>query len=151
MQNYPDGRRYEGFYKLDRRHGFGIYSMPDQSTYSGGWLDGKQHGYGVVYNNSGQGQLKFGLWRHGQKLFKLTSEEANSIQDGELDLMNTNRIQQSLGDEKHTFWADINVLTNKFEPFNTFATEQAKFELNKCTQQERAAILDQGVRDSNIV
>ena len=30
------------------------------------------------------------------------------------------------------------MLSNKFEPFDNFATEQAKFELNKCTMVERA-------------
>ena len=43
-------------------------------------------------------------------------------------------IKLQLGEDKVTFFQEINVLTNKFEPFDNFATEQAKFELNKCTQ-----------------
>ena len=46
-----------------------------------------------------------------------------------------------LGEDKLTFWQEVGVLTNKFEPFDNFATEQAKFELNKCTQGERASAL----------
>ena len=55
-----------------------------------------------------------------------------------LDLLATNQIQQSLGENKMTFFNEINVLSHKFEPFDNFATEQAKFELNKCTMMERA-------------
>ena len=62
VQEYPNGRRYEGFYKLDKRQGYGIYMMPDQQTYSGAWYDGKQHGYGCTYNSSGN-ELKYGLWK----------------------------------------------------------------------------------------
>jgi len=54
-------------------------------------------------------------------------------------------MQVSLGEEKLAFWAEINVLTNKFEAFDTFMTEQAKFELNRCTQQERASKLQQSM------
>jgi len=39
----------------------------------------------------------------------------------------------SLGEDKLVYWEEISVLTNKFEPFDNFVTEQAKFELNKCT------------------
>ena len=46
-----------------------------------------------------------------------------------------------LGRDEATFWTEIGVLSNKFEPFDTFATEQAKFELNKCTKEERAGRL----------
>ena len=42
---------------------------------------------------------------------------------------------------KATFQVEIGVLSNKFEPFDNFATEQAKHELNKCTASERADML----------
>ena len=51
--------------------------MPDRSTYSGAWQEGKQHGYGCVYNS--RNELKYGLWNHGQKLIKLTPEQATDI------------------------------------------------------------------------
>jgi len=95
--------------------------MPDRSTYSGGWIDGKQHGYGVIVNT--RQELKFGLWKDGKKLIKMSTAEANSIQDGDYDPMNDNQIQTQLGEGKNQFWSDVAVLTNKFEPFDTFATE----------------------------
>ena len=61
VQEYQDGRRYEGFYKLEKRFGYGIYMTPDQTTYSGAWYEGKQHGYGCIYDSSGN-QLKYGLY-----------------------------------------------------------------------------------------
>lgn len=105
--------------------------MPDQSTYSGAWFEGKQHGYGCVYNN--KNELKYGIWCRGNKVYKLKAEQATDIQDGNLDLQ-ADGIKLQLGEDKVTFFQEINVLTNKFEPFDNFATEQAKFELNKCTQ-----------------
>jgi len=41
ITTYPDGKRYEGFYKLDRRHGFGEYRMTDGRTHCGGWMNNK--------------------------------------------------------------------------------------------------------------
>ena len=43
-----------------------------------------------------------------------------------------------LGEDKLVFFGQISVLTNRFEPFDNFATEQARFELNKCAQNERS-------------
>ena len=36
-----------------------------------------------------------------------------------------------------TFFDDAKTLANKFEPFNNFAAEQASFELNNCTMDDR--------------
>jgi len=55
-----------------------------------------------------------------------------------------------LGEEKLTFFNEISVLTNKFEPFDNFATEQAKFELNRCIQSERAENLVKKLRELEI-
>lgn len=55
-----------------------------------------------------------------------------------MDLTETNQVQANLGEDKLIFFGQISVLTNRFEPFDNFATEQAKFELNKCTQNERS-------------
>ena len=77
MQDYPDGRRYEGFYKLDKRHGYGIYMQTDNTTYSGAWMNGKQHGYGCVYNS--KGDLKYGLWNKSAKLIKVNAMVATQI------------------------------------------------------------------------
>lgn len=73
MVQYPDGRRYEGFHKLDKRHGYGIYETPDGSVYSGSWYSGKQHGYANIYIKS-SGESKYGVYKSGQRLFKITAE-----------------------------------------------------------------------------
>ena len=109
--------------------------MPDKSSYSGSWYEGKQHGYGCTWNS--RQEVKYGLWRRGEKLIKLTPAQATDIQDGLINLKETSQFQ-ALGDEKLAFFAEITILTNFFEPFANFTTEQAKFELNKCTQMERA-------------
>ena len=67
--------------------------------------------------------LKYGLWSHGDKLIKLSVEQATDIQDGRMDLSQSTQILQKLGEEKLVFFNEINVLTNKFEPFENFATE----------------------------
>lgn len=51
-----------------------------------------------------------------------------------MDLSETKQVVASLGSNKLTFFKEISVLANRFEPFDNFATEQAKYELNKCTQ-----------------
>lgn len=43
---WSDGRRYEGLYKDDKKHGFGIYTWADGRCYEGYWYRGKQHGIG---------------------------------------------------------------------------------------------------------
>ena len=148
VQNYANGRRYEGFYKLDKRQGYGIYMMPDQSTYSGSWFEGKQHGYGCVINS--RNELKYGVWNNGTKFVKLTPDQATEVQDGYLDLQATKQVQSSLGEDKLTFFSQISVLANKFEPFDNFATEQAKFELNKCTQMENSERLASSLSELGI-
>lgn len=55
-----------------------------------------------------------------------------------------------LGEDKLTFWEEIKVLSNVFEPFDNFATEQAKFELNKCTQLEKSYRLQQHLNELEI-
>jgi len=85
VYTWSDGRRYTGFFARDKRQGFGIYKMPDQSsrdelkqnTYSGSWLNGKQHGYGCIY--SATGPYKYGVWKDGNKILKLSKREATDI------------------------------------------------------------------------
>lgn len=94
-------------------------------TYSGGWLNGKQHGYGFIY--TARGEFKYGLWNNGTKLVKLTPEQATEVQEGRMNLYTTIRDQ---GIEDPTqYWQDIGQLTNKFEPKDSFQTEQGVFEL----------------------
>ena len=53
MYTWADGRKYEGEYKDDKKHGYGVYIWADLRQYSGWWYKGKQHGLGIY--NLGQG------------------------------------------------------------------------------------------------
>ena len=63
---------------------------------------------------------------------------ATDIQDSRMELAETGQVMTILGEDKLIFFGQISVLTNRFEPFDNFATEQARFELNKCAQNERS-------------
>ena len=47
---WPDGRKYEGDYKDDKKEGYGIFEWTDGKKYRGYWLNGKQNGEGEFYN-----------------------------------------------------------------------------------------------------
>ena len=63
---------------------------------------------------------------------------ATDIQDNNINLAEMTQVLTILGEDKDAFFNQIQVLTNRFEPFDDFATEQAKFELNKCAQNEKS-------------
>ena len=58
-----DGRMYDGFFKNDKRHGFGTYTFADGRVYSGFWKKGKMHGKGKFIN--AQNETREGLWDEG--------------------------------------------------------------------------------------
>jgi hypothetical protein len=41
IYTWADGRKYEGEYKDDKKHGFGIYLWADRRLYQGYWFKGK--------------------------------------------------------------------------------------------------------------
>lgn len=41
VYKWQDGRKYEGEYLNDKKHGFGIYYWADGRRYEGGWRNGK--------------------------------------------------------------------------------------------------------------
>ena len=49
----------------------------NQHTYSGAWLDNKMNGYGCLFNT--KNELKYGLWKNGEKLCKVNHEQATDI------------------------------------------------------------------------
>ena len=63
---WPDGRKYEGDYKKDKKEGFGIYYWPDGRIFRGNWFNGKQHGEGEFYDPR-TGIWKKGKWENGKK------------------------------------------------------------------------------------
>ena len=51
---WPDGRKYEGEYYCNKKHGFGVFTWKDGSRYEGPWLNGKKHGRGRHFVASGK-------------------------------------------------------------------------------------------------
>jgi len=41
VYSWQDGRRYEGGYLKDKKHGYGCYTWADGRKYSGMWESGK--------------------------------------------------------------------------------------------------------------
>jgi hypothetical protein len=63
---WKDGKRYAGFYRDDKKSGFGIYywSNPNK-LYIGFWKYGKQEGIGKYISED---RVKYGLWKNGVKV-----------------------------------------------------------------------------------
>lgn len=74
---------YEGFYKEDKKHGYGIYTWSDLKKYAGWWCNGKQHGIGVFISKDGK--KKYGIWEDGVKLRWFNAEEVKTIEEGNFD------------------------------------------------------------------
>ena len=64
---WPDGRKYEGNFEDDKRHGVGTYWWKDGRVYRGMWEKGQQHGKGYIRNKPNQEEKK-GLWEHGKRV-----------------------------------------------------------------------------------
>ena len=47
---WPDGRKYQGDYKDDKKDGYGLFEWPDGRKYKGYWSNGKQNGQGEFFN-----------------------------------------------------------------------------------------------------
>ena len=62
---WPDGRKYEGGYSQDKKHGFGIYTWNDGRKYEGFWLNGKQNGKAMYIVP--EGTVKIGEWVDGKR------------------------------------------------------------------------------------
>lgn len=63
--SWLDGKKYIGWYKDDKKHGFGIFNWPENDkAYVGFWKDGKQDGYGMIISRN---YVKYGLWENGVK------------------------------------------------------------------------------------
>ena len=41
IYQWRDGRRYEGNYQKDKKHGHGIYTWADGRQYNGDWFNGR--------------------------------------------------------------------------------------------------------------
>lgn len=83
VYTWQDGRRYEGQYRDDKKHGYGVYTWADMRQYSGMWFKGKQHGLGI-YVVPGQ-DAKYGLWEDGKRIEWFAEATAQQILNGQHD------------------------------------------------------------------
>jgi hypothetical protein len=67
IYHWEDGRKYEGYYRNDKKHRYGIYKFADGRIYAGYWYKGVQHGLGkyIVPRND---QVYYGLWEDGKRI-----------------------------------------------------------------------------------
>lgn len=47
IQIWPDGTRYDGFWKYGMQNGYGRLVHAEGDVYTGMWKDNKAHGYGT--------------------------------------------------------------------------------------------------------
>jgi hypothetical protein len=64
---WPDGRKYEGEYKDDKKEGYGEFEWDGGKKYKGYWKNGKQHGEGILYNSKNKTWRK-GIWENGKRI-----------------------------------------------------------------------------------
>merc|ERR1711904_668015 len=71
IMRWPDGREYQGQFKLDKMHGNGSMSWPDGTSYVGQYVNDKKEGIGRVRLPDGsrfEGNFYKGM-RHGEILY----------------------------------------------------------------------------------
>ena len=75
---FKDGRHYEGEWKNNKMHGFGIIAWPDGKFYEGEFCDDKKEGFGIFYSEK---KIYMGVWR-------------NSFLDGDIIIIERNKIKK---------------------------------------------------------
>lgn len=64
---YPDGSTYEGEWKNDLKHGYGVYIYANGDKYEGQWFNDSRHGIGT-YAHSKEDCSSHGTWDAGQRI-----------------------------------------------------------------------------------
>jgi hypothetical protein len=71
---WPDGRKYHGQYKDDKKEGYGVFEWyltcnfrNDGRKYKGMWKNGKQHGEGEFWHPK-ENSWKRGIWNDGKRV-----------------------------------------------------------------------------------
>ena len=100
--NWIEGNKYIGYYKNDKKDGFGIYYSPEGIIFIGNWKKGKQDGFGKYINKN---KIKYGIWNFGKNIKKYQNEN-----DFYNDLK-INNIKDTI------FKWDINTMKNVLEIF----------------------------------
>lgn len=78
---WKDGKKYIGYYKNDKKEGFGVHfwTNPDR-MYIGFWKDGKQDGVGKFIKHN---KAKYGQWINGERIryFDNYAHAVNALPD----------------------------------------------------------------------
>lgn len=83
-RNDPESNQYEGEYKNDKKHGFGVFKWKSGNKYKGGYQDDERHGYGEMYWTDGSSYK--GMWHKGIQHGKGKMEFPNGVvKDGEFE------------------------------------------------------------------
>jgi hypothetical protein len=70
-------KRYIGYYKNDKKDGFGIYIWRNvHKSFLGFWKEGKQFGFGKYISNN---KIKFGIWKDENDVDWIDESESNKI------------------------------------------------------------------------
>ncbi len=93
---WPDGRKYEGEYRNDKKNGYGLYVWADGRRYQGWWHNRKQFGLGVYVAKNGTAtlacdpvEIKHGLWENGRRIKWFSKEEVRAIESGDTGFLET--------------------------------------------------------------
>ena len=69
---YKDGKKYFGYYKMDKKDGFGVFYWPSNKYYIGFWREGKQNGMAKFIKGN---HSRYGIWIEGKKEKWFNNEE----------------------------------------------------------------------------
>ncbi len=124
---YPDGSKYEGEWKNDKRHGRGVLTRPDGMRYEGEWADGKPNGKGIL--TSPNGEIKGGMWVKGKFIEEQKPGETKEDSLGELAKSQSAKIQE-LEEHNQALNKKISSLTSKVDSIERQSDENSLFEEN---------------------
>lgn len=80
--SFGDGKVYEGYYKNDKKDGYGVFvwpSEPQPRRYEGWWANGKQHGFGIVVEGNASDEVTYLEYKDGIRVRQISPEEANKL------------------------------------------------------------------------
>lgn len=61
---FPDGERYQGMWKDNKRHGYGTFQYNDGTIFEGNWFNDNRKGDGRLCHANGD--VVLGLWQSDQ-------------------------------------------------------------------------------------
>lgn len=70
---WPDGKKYIGSFKNDKKEGYGELEYSDGRKFRGNWLKNKENGIGEFLEN-GESNWKKGEWQRGSLVAWLDEE-----------------------------------------------------------------------------